>query len=131
MVIRPSYTLGGTGGGVAYSEEEFSELCMRGLNASPTNQILIEKSVSGWKEFEMEVVRDSKDNCIIICSIENIDPMGVHTGDSITVAPSLTLTDKEYQILRNASINVLKKLVLIQVDQMYNLQSIQKKGKLM
>ena len=110
LVIRPSFTLGGTGGGVAYSDEEFLELCQRGLNASPTNQILIEKSVSGWKEFEMEVVRDNKDNCIIICSIENIDPMGVHTGDSITVAPSLTLTDKEYQILRNASIKVLQKI---------------------
>ncbi len=110
LVIRPSFTLGGTGGGVAYTDEEFSELCQRGLNASPTNQILIEKSVSGWKEFEMEVVRDNKDNCIIICSIENIDPMGVHTGDSITVAPSLTLTDKEYQILRNASIKVLQKI---------------------
>ena len=110
LVIRPSFTLGGTGGGVAYSEEEFKELCKRGLHASPTNQILIEKSVSGWKEFEMEVVRDNKDNCIIICSIENIDPMGVHTGDSITVAPSLTLTDKEYQILRNASIKILQKI---------------------
>ncbi len=110
LVIRPSFTLGGTGGGVAYSDEEFIELCKRGLNASPTNQILIEKSVSGWKEFEMEVVRDNKNNCIIICSIENIDPMGVHTGDSITVAPSLTLTDKEYQILRNASIKVLQKI---------------------
>ena len=110
LVIRPSFTLGGTGGGVAYSNEEFTELCQRGLNASPTNQILIEKSVSGWKEFEMEVVRDHKDNCIIICSIENIDPMGVHTGDSITVAPSLTLTDKEYQIIRNASIKVLQKI---------------------
>ncbi len=110
LVIRPSFTLGGTGGGVAYTDEEFSELCQRGLSASPTNQILIEKSVSGWKEFEMEVVRDHKDNCIIICSIENIDPMGVHTGDSITVAPSLTLTDKEYQILRNASIKVLQKI---------------------
>jgi len=110
LVIRPSFTLGGTGGGVAYTDEEFKELCQRGLNASPTNQILIEKSVSGWKEFEMEVVRDNKDNCIIVCSIENIDPMGVHTGDSITVAPSLTLTDKEYQILRNASIKVLQKI---------------------
>ncbi len=110
LVIRPSFTLGGTGGGVAYTDEEFEELCQRGLNASPTNQILIEKSVSGWKEFEMEVVRDNKDNCIIVCSIENIDPMGVHTGDSITVAPSLTLTDKEYQILRNASIKVLQKI---------------------
>ena len=110
LVIRPSFTLGGTGGGVAYTDPEFFDLCKRGINASPTNQILIEKSVSGWKEFEMEVVRDSKDNCIIICSIENIDPMGVHTGDSITVAPSLTLTDKEYQILRNASIKVLRKI---------------------
>ena len=93
LVIRPSFTLGGTGGGVAFYNETFEDLCIRGLNASPTNQILIEKSVAGWKEFEMEVVRDSKDNCIIVCSIENIDPMGVHTGDSITVAPSLTLTD--------------------------------------
>ena len=96
--------------GVAYTDEEFTNLCKRGLNASPTNQILIEKSVAGWKEFEMEVVRDSKNNCIIVCSIENVDPMGVHTGDSITVAPSLTLTDKEYQILRNASIKVLRKI---------------------
>ncbi len=110
LVIRPSFTLGGTGGGVAYNEEEFSKLIKRGLNASPTNQILLEKSVSGWKEFEMEVVRDNKDNCIIVCSIENVDPMGVHTGDSITVAPSLTLTDKEYQILRNDSIKVLRKI---------------------
>ena len=108
LVIRPSFTLGGTGGGVAYTKNEFTNLCIRGLKASPTNQILIEKSLAGWKEFEMEVVRDSKDNCIIVCSIENIDPMGVHTGDSITVAPSLTLTDKEYQILRNASIKVLR-----------------------
>ncbi len=110
LVIRPSFTLGGTGGGVAYNDEEFSSLSTRGLNASPTNQILVEKSVSGWKEFEMEVVRDNKDNCIIVCSIENVDPMGVHTGDSITVAPSLTLTDKEYQILRNDSIKVLRKI---------------------
>ena len=110
LVIRPSYTLGGTGGGVAYSEKGFLDLCKRGMNASPTNQILIEKSVAGWKEFEMEVVRDSKDNCIIVCSIENVDPMGVHTGDSITIAPALTLTDKEYQILRNASIAVLRKI---------------------
>ena len=110
LVIRPSFTLGGTGGGVAYTEKEFKELSERGLNASPTNQILVEKSVSGWKEFEMEVVRDSKDNCIIVCSIENVDPMGVHTGDSITVAPSLTLTDKEYQVLRNDSIKVLRKI---------------------
>ena len=110
LVIRPSFTLGGTGGGVAYNDKEFEDLSSRGLNASPTNQILVEKSVSGWKEFEMEVVRDNKDNCIIVCSIENVDPMGVHTGDSITVAPSLTLTDKEYQILRNDSIKVLRKI---------------------
>jgi len=110
LVIRPSFTLGGTGGGVAYTDKEFTELCNRGLNASPTKQILIEKSVAGWKEFEMEVVRDSKDNCIIVCSIENVDPMGVHTGDSITVAPSLTLTDKEYQLLRDASIKVLRRI---------------------
>ena len=110
LVIRPSFTLGGTGGGVAYDDDEFVELSRRGLNASPTNQILVEKSVSGWKEFEMEVVRDNKDNCIIVCSIENVDPMGVHTGDSITVAPSLTLTDKEYQVLRNDSIKVLRKI---------------------
>ena len=110
LVIRPSFTLGGTGGGVAYSDIEFKKLSERGLNASPTNQILVEKSVSGWKEFEMEVVRDNKDNCIIVCSIENVDPMGVHTGDSITVAPSLTLTDKEYQVLRNDSIKVLRKI---------------------
>ena len=110
LVIRPSFTLGGTGGGVAYNDKDFVELSLRGINASPTNQILVEKSVSGWKEFEMEVVRDSKDNCIIVCSIENVDPMGVHTGDSITVAPSLTLTDKEYQILRNDSIKVLRKI---------------------
>ena len=110
LVIRPSFTLGGTGGGVAYNESEFLKLSERGLNASPTNQILVEKSVSGWKEFEMEVVRDNKDNCIIVCSIENVDPMGVHTGDSITVAPSLTLTDKEYQTLRNNSIKVLRKI---------------------
>ncbi len=110
LVIRPSFTLGGTGGGVAYNDSDFKELSERGLNASPTNQILVEKSVSGWKEFEMEVIRDNKDNCIIVCSIENVDPMGVHTGDSITVAPSLTLTDKEYQILRNDSIKVLRKI---------------------
>ena len=110
LVIRPSFTLGGTGGGVAYNDTEFNQLAKRGLNASPTNQILVEKSVSGWKEFEMEVVRDNKDNCIIVCSIENVDPMGVHTGDSITVAPSLTLTDKEYQVLRNDSIKVLRKI---------------------
>ena len=109
-IIRPSFTLGGTGGGIAYNMEEFTEICKRGLEASPTRELLIEESLIGWKEFEMEVVRDSKDNCIIVCSIENLDPMGVHTGDSITVAPSQTLTDKEYQIMRNASIAVLREI---------------------
>ena len=109
-IIRPSFTLGGTGGGIAYNREEFVTIVERGLDASPTNELLIEESVIGWKEFEMEVVRDSVDNCIIICSIENLDPMGVHTGDSITVAPAQTLTDKEYQIMRNASIAVLREI---------------------
>jgi len=109
-VIRPSFTLGGQGGGIAYNREEFLEIVERGIDASPTNEVLIEESVLGWKEYEMEVVRDKDDNCIIICSIENIDPMGVHTGDSITVAPALTLTDKEYQIMRNASIAVLREI---------------------
>src|ERR1700730_15243348 len=99
-VIRPSFTLGGTGGGIAYNREEFEVMVARGLDASPTSEVLLEESVLGWKEFEMEVVRDSADNCIIICSIENLDPMGVHTGDSITVAPTQTLTDKEYQRMR-------------------------------
>ena len=110
IVIRPSFTLGGTGGGIAYNQEEFLEICERGIDASPTDEIMLEQSVIGWKEFEMEVVRDHKDNCIIICSIENLDPMGVHTGDSITVAPALTLTDKEYQIMRDASIAVLREI---------------------
>ena len=109
-VIRPSFTLGGTGGGIAYNPEEFETICKRGLEASPTNELLIEESLLGWKEFEMEVVRDNADNCIIICSIENLDPMGVHTGDSITVAPAQTLTDKEYQVMRNASIAVLREI---------------------
>ena len=109
-VIRPSFTLGGTGGGIAYNPEEFEVICKRGLEASPTNELLIEESLLGWKEYEMEVVRDTADNCIIICSIENLDPMGVHTGDSITVAPAQTLTDKEYQILRNASLAVLREI---------------------
>ena len=109
-IIRPSFTLGGTGGGIAYTKAEFIEIVERGIDASPTNEVLIEESVLGWKEFEMEVVRDKKDNCIIICSIENFDPMGVHTGDSITVAPALTLTDKEYQIMRDASIAVLREI---------------------
>src|SRR5438477_9609379 len=109
-IIRPSFTLGGTGGGIAYTKAEFIEIGERGIDASPTNEVLIEESVLGWKEFEMEVVRDKKDNCIIICSIENLDPMGVHTGDSITVAPALTLTDKEYQIMRDAAIAVLREI---------------------
>jgi carbamoyl-phosphate synthase large subunit len=109
-VIRPSFTLGGSGGGIAFNREEFEEIVMRGLDASPTGEVLIEESVLGWKEFEMEVVRDSKDNCIIVCSIENLDPMGVHTGDSITVAPAQTLTDKEYQRMRDASIAVLRQV---------------------
>ena len=109
-VIRPSFTLGGSGGGIAYNPEEFETICKRGLEASPTNELLIEESLLGWKEFEMEVVRDRADNCIIICSIENLDPMGVHTGDSITVAPAQTLTDKEYQIMRNASLAVLREI---------------------
>ncbi len=110
VVIRPSFTLGGTGGGIAYNPEEFETICRRGLEASPTNELLIEESLLGWKEYEMEVVRDKADNCIIVCSIENLDPMGVHTGDSITVAPAQTLTDKEYQIMRNASIAVLREI---------------------
>ena len=110
VIIRPSFTLGGTGGGVAYNPDEFEEIVAGGLDASPTSEVLIEESVLGWKEFETEVVRDRNDNCIIVCSIENVDPMGVHTGDSITVAPALTLTDKEYQLLRNASIAVLREI---------------------
>ena len=109
-VIRPSFTMGGSGGGIAYNREEFEEICTRGLDLSPTSELLIDESLLGWKEFEMEVVRDNKDNCIIVCSIENFDPMGVHTGDSITVAPAQTLTDKEYQLLRNASIDVLREI---------------------
>ena len=109
-IIRPSFTLGGTGGGIAYNREEFAEICERGLEASPTTEVLIEESVLGWKEFEMEVVRDRRDNCIIVCSIENLDPMGIHTGDSITVAPAQTLTDKEYQRMRDASIAVLREI---------------------
>jgi carbamoyl-phosphate synthase large subunit len=109
-VIRPSFTLGGTGGGIAYNAEEFETICKRGLEASPTSELLIEESLIGWKEFEMEVVRDTADNCIIVCAIENLDPMGIHTGDSITVAPAQTLTDKEYQLMRNASIAILREI---------------------
>ena len=109
-IIRPSFTMGGSGGGIAYNREEFEEICTRGLDLSPTHELLIEESIAGWKEFEMEVVRDHKDNCIIVCSIENLDPMGIHTGDSITVAPAQTLTDKEYQIMRDASLAVLREI---------------------
>ncbi|MGL4959073.1 MAG: carbamoyl-phosphate synthase large subunit, partial [Plesiomonas sp.] len=109
-IIRPSFTMGGTGGGIAYNREEFDEICTRGLDLSPTNELLIDESLIGWKEYEMEVVRDKNDNCIIVCSIENLDPMGIHTGDSITVAPAQTLTDKEYQIMRNASMAVLREI---------------------
>ena len=109
-IIRPSFTMGGSGGGIAYNREEFESICRRGLDLSPTNELLIDESLIGWKEFEMEVVRDRKDNCIIVCAIENLDPMGIHTGDSITVAPAQTLTDKEYQIMRNASIKVLREI---------------------
>jgi len=110
VIIRPSFTMGGSGGGIAYNLEEFERITAEGLKLSPTTEVLLEESLLGWKEFEMEVVRDSKDNCIIVCSIENLDPMGVHTGDSITVAPAQTLTDKEYQYLRDASLAVLRKI---------------------
>ncbi|MFV2002864.1 MAG: carbamoyl phosphate synthase large subunit, partial [Paracoccaceae bacterium] len=110
VIIRPAFTLGGAGGGVAYNRDDFEHFCRTGLDASPVSQILIDESLLGWKEFEMEVVRDAADNAIIICAIENVDPMGVHTGDSITVAPALTLTDKEYQIMRNGSIAVLREI---------------------
>ena len=109
-IIRPSFTMGGSGGGVAHNKQEFEAICTRGLAASPTNELLIDESLIGWKEFEMEVVRDKDDNCIIVCAIENLDPMGVHTGDSITVAPAQTLTDKEYQTMRNAAIAVLREI---------------------
>ncbi|MGL6123892.1 MAG: carbamoyl-phosphate synthase large subunit, partial [Shewanella sp.] len=109
-IIRPSFTMGGSGGGIAYNREEFEEICSQGLDLSPTNELLIDESLIGWKEYEMEVVRDRNDNCIIVCAIENFDPMGVHTGDSITVAPAQTLTDKEYQIMRNASMAVLREI---------------------
>ena len=110
VIIRPSFTMGGSGGGIAYDAAQFTTICTRGLELSPTSELLIEESLIGWKEFEMEVVRDKADNCIIVCSIENLDPMGVHTGDSITVAPAQTLTDREYQIMRDASVAVLRKI---------------------
>ena len=109
-IIRPSFTLGGSGAGIAYKKKDYNKIVANGLSESPKNQVLIEECLEGWKEFEMEVVRDKNDNCIIICSIENVDPMGTHTGDSITVAPALTLTDKEYQVMRNASIACLRKI---------------------
>ena len=109
-IIRPAFTLGGLGGGIAKSKKEFIKIVKNGLHESPVNQVLVEECLEGWKEFEMEVVRDKKDNCIIICSIENVDPIGIHTGDSVTIAPALTLTDKEYQIMRNASIACLRKI---------------------
>ncbi|MGP1930991.1 MAG: ATP-binding protein, partial [Arsenophonus sp. ET-DL12-MAG3] len=109
-IIRPSFTMGGSGGGIAYNYEEFKDICLTGLELSPSNELLINESLIGWKEYEMEVVRDKNDNCIIICSIENIDAMGIHTGDSITVVPAQTLTDKEYQIMRNASMAVLREI---------------------
>src|SRR2546427_8662100 len=109
-VLRPSYTLGGTGGGIAYNREEFNELIARGLDLSPVGEVLVEESVIGWKEFELEVMRDRADNVVIVCSIENFDPMGVHTGDSITVAPAQTLTDKEYQRMRDAAIAIIREV---------------------
>ncbi|MGS0730008.1 ATP-binding protein, partial [Shewanella sp. 0m-11] len=109
-IIRPSFTMGGSGGGIAYNKEEFEDICSQGLELSPTSELLIDESLIGWKEYEMEVVRDRNDNCIIVCAIENFDPMGVHTGDSITVAPAQTLTDKEYQLMRNASLAVLREI---------------------
>ena len=110
LIIRPAFTLGGVGGGIAFNLEEFVELCKSGLEESPSNQILIEKSLIGWKEFELEVMRDTADNVVIVCSIENLDPMGVHTGDSITVAPAQTLTDKEYQRLRDLSLKIIREV---------------------
>src|SRR5438132_10191477 len=110
LIIRPAYTLGGTGGGIAYNREEFDEIARRGLELSPVSEILIEESLLGWKEFEMEVMRDKADNCVVICSIENFDPMGIHTGDSITVAPAQTLSDREYQIMRDASFAVIREI---------------------
>ena len=110
LIIRPAYTLGGSGGGIAYNSEEYEEIVNRGLDMSPVTEVLVEESLLGWKEFEMEVMRDRKDNCVVICSIENLDPMGVHTGDSITVAPTQTLTDKEYQIMRDASFAVIREI---------------------
>lgn len=127
-IIRPSFTMGGTGGGIAYNREEFEEICTRGLDLSPTNELLIDESLIGWKEYEMEVVRDKNDNCIIVCSIENFDAMGIHTGDSITVAPAQTLTDKEYQIMRDASMAVLREIGVETGVQTFSFRLIQKMG---
>ncbi len=125
-IIRPAFTLGGLGGGIAKNKKDYFKIIKSGLHESPVSQVLVEECLEGWKEFEMEVVRDKKDNCIIVCSIENIDPMGIHTGDSVTVAPALTLTDKEYQVMRNASIACLRKIGVETVDPMFSLQSILK-----
>ncbi|XMR33106.1 hypothetical protein ACLK1W_00175 [Escherichia coli] len=129
-IIRPSFTMGGTGGGIAYNREEFEEICTRGLDLSPTNELLIDELLIGWKEYEMEVVRDKNDNCIIVCSIENFDAMGIHTGDSITVAPAQTLTDKEYQISVMPRWQSYAKLVLKQVALTFSLLLTQKTGRL-
>src|SRR5207244_2577252 len=110
LIIRPSFTLGGSGGGIAYNREEFEAICATGLDLSPVHEVLVEECLLGWKEYEMEVMRDHKDQCVVICSIENFDPMGVHTGDSITVAPAMTLTDKEYQVMRDASFAVIREI---------------------
>ncbi|WP_455429338.1 carbamoyl phosphate synthase preATP-grasp domain-containing protein [Ignatzschineria indica] len=125
-LIRPSFTMGGTGGGIAHNEAEFITICERGFEASPTHELLVEQSVLGWKEIEMEVVRDKKDHVMIICSIENFDPMGVHTGDSITIAPAQTLTDTEYQAIRDATFAIIREIGLIRVALMFNLLSILK-----
>src|SRR5438045_8250623 len=109
-IIRPAFTLGGTGGGIAYNRQEFEDIVRHGLDLSPVTQVLVERSVIGWKEFELEVMRDGADNVVIVCSIENIDPMGIHTGDSITVAPAMTLTDREYQVMRDAAVAVIREI---------------------
>jgi carbamoyl-phosphate synthase large subunit len=128
LIIRPAFTLGGTGGGISYNQEEYEEMAQGGIDASPVSQILVEQSLLGWKEYELEVMRDLADNVVIICSIENIDPMGVHTGDSITVAPSQTLTDKEYQRLRDASIKIIREIGVETAAQIFNLPLIPSPG---
>ena len=124
-IIRPSFTLGGHGGGIAYNMDEYRNIIRNGLDLSPITQVLVERSALGWKEYEFELMRDNKDNVIIVCSIENFDPMGVHTGDSITIAPSQTLTDKEFQILRDASLTIMRAVVLKRVVQTFNSPSTQ------